>query len=572
MPHADYETDILIVGSGATGMTAALKAADCGAQVLVVEKSALFGGTSALSGAVLWIPLSDQAQALGFPDSQDEAVTYITSLAGPEDVFPKLIQAFVQNAPATFRFLEETASIQYRPILFPDYHAENPGGKNGNRSHDSVPFDGRALGSQLKLLRPSHPSTMFLGFISWTAEDVAPLLTRQRGWMRSLTRVLWRYYSDVGQRLRSRRPRFLTGGNALMARLKLALDRKGVPLWLNSPFRDLIVEGGRVTGAVVERDGVEYCVRTRRGVILAAGGFERNPALREAYLGRGSPNPDWSASQSCNTGDALVAAMNIGAATVRMQNAWWSPVLRIPGEDLARPLFVERALPGCIMVDSSGKRFTNEAASYHIVGREMVRLNRSDDAPGGPYHLLFDTLFRQRYPMGPIYPGIPNFLLSKAVQSTFMTAETWEELAAKIGVSANALCETIARFNENAAKGTDPDFGRGDTAYDKLFGDARVGANPNLGPLLKPPFYAMPVYPGDISTCGGIVTDEVGAVLDENSNRIPGLYAVGNTAATAMGFGYAGGGATLAPGMTFAFLAARHAATEDHTAKEHVNG
>ena len=569
MAHQEFETDILVVGSGATGLTAALKAADCGADVLVVEKAPLFGGTSALSGAVLWIPRSDQAQAEGHPDSKEEAIAYITSLAG-DDYDPKLIEAFVENAPATFRFLEETAKISYRPILFPDYHVENPGGKPGYRSHDSVPFDGRVLGRQLELLRPSHPATMFLGFISWAAEDVAPLISRQRGWIRSLMRVLWRYYSDVAQRVRSRRPRFLTGGNALIARMKLALDKKGIPLWLNSPFRDLIIENGRVTGAIVERDGTEYRIRARRGVILAAGGFERNQSLREQHLGRGSPDSSWSASQAYNTGDALVAAKRAGAGAVRLQNAWWAPALVIPGEEQARPLFVERALPGTIMVNNAGRRFANEAASYHIVGREMVRRNRSDDEAGGPYYILFDSLFRQRYPMGPVYPMFPNFLLPKAVQSIIVKADTWQELAQKIGLPADQLSETVRRFNEYAAKGTDPDFGRGDSAYDRLFGDPRVGANPNITPMLKAPFYALPVYPGDISTCGGLTTNEVGAVLDEQGHAIPGLYAVGNTAATAMGFGYPGGGATLGPGMTFAYLAAQHAAKDAANADDHV--
>lgn len=556
----DFETDILVVGSGAAGMTAALKSSDCGLDVIIAEKAEKFGGTSALSGAVLWIPGSDKAVNMGHEDSVDEAVDYILTIAGNEDIDRDNIKAFVENAPDMLRYLEDQAAINYGPIGFPDYHAENRGGKNGNRSHDSIAFDGRALGSDLDNLLPSHPATMFLGFISWTAEDVGPLMTRQGGWMKSLARVLWRYYSDIGQRFQSSRPRFLTGGNALMGRLKLALDRKKIPLWLNSALNELIVENGEVRGAIITKNGQTLRIGARKGVILATGGFERSRDLRKKHL-TGSEDIDWSAANLANTGDGILAALQAGAKVARMQNAWWAPVLKIPEENLARPLFVERALPGTIMVDRNGKRFTNEAASYHIVGKEMVRLNRDHSGAGAPYFIIFDSEFRARYPMGPIYPLIPDFLLSKKVRSIIRTAPTIEELALQIGLPPENLEQTIHRFNQFAYVGKDSDFQRGDRLYDNLFGDNRRGKIPNLGPLTLAPYYAVPVYPGDIGTCGGLVTDANGAVLSVSGDRIAGLYAAGNAAATIMGEGYAGGGATLGPSMTFAYLAAQHAAS-----------
>jgi 3-oxosteroid 1-dehydrogenase len=371
--------------------------------------------------------------------------------------------------------------------------------------------------------------------------------------------VLWRYYSDVGQRLRLKRSRFLTGGNALMAQLKMAIDQRQVPLWLNSPLRELIVEDGRVTGAIVVKEGVEYRVRARRGVILGAGGFERNGAMRQEYLGGNTNNPAWSAGLPSNTGDALTAGVGAGASTKATNNAWWAPVIWVPDEDRARPIFIERGLPGAIMVDRSGRRFTNEASSYHIVGREMKRLN-TYEGPGAPYYMLFDSTFRSRYPMGPIIPLLPDFFIPKSLRKVMVKANSLEELAQKAGLPLDNLRETIARFNEFAATGVDLDFGRGSVPYDNLFGDARGRINPNLGSLVKAPFYALPVYPGDIGTCGGLRTDEVGAVLDESGKRIPGLYAVGNTAATVMGEAYPGAGSTLAGGMTFGYLAAQHAA------------
>lgn len=554
MGMESYEVDVLVVGSGAGGLTAAVVAADQQAEVLVVEKSNLFGGTTATSGGVIWVPGSHLAEKLGQKDTVEEAMAYICSLAG-DDADPARIRAFVEAAPRMLKYLETHADIRYDSIPYTDYHAEHEGGKLGYRSHDPRPFDGRALEDEIEALRPTHASAMLFGRINWTAAEAGPMITRGKGWMRALLKVLWRYYSDIPQRLRSPRPRFLTMGNALVARLKIALNKRGVPLWLNAPMVELFSENGRVAGAVVNCGGKPVRVRARKGVILAAGGFERNRALRQQNLGGHLFNADWSGSQPNNTGEALEAALKLGAATERLDAAWWAPTIVVPGEDRARPLFFERSLPGSIIVNQAGKRFTNEAASYHIVGQDMAAQSRSGDlAP--PAYMIFDRTFRSRYPVGPVMPGFPKFMLPRAVRGLLVEANSWEEMARKLDIPETALRLTVERFNANAAKGEDPDFGRGHNAYDRYYGDMRAGKNPNLAPLVRAPFYAMPVYPGDIGTSGGLVTDRAGAVLNRSGERIEGLYAIGNTTASVMGRSYPGAGATIAPAMTFGYLAA----------------
>ncbi|ARS26230.1 FAD-dependent oxidoreductase [Sphingomonas sp. KC8] len=549
----DHETDVLVVGSGAGAMTAAIVAADHHADVLVIEKGELFGGTSATSGGVIWIPNSHLAKAAGQQDSREEAIQYISALAG--DVEPGRIEAFVDMAPAMLQYVEREADVLYNSIPYTDYHAELPGGKLGWRSHDPVPLDGRLLGDDLNKLRPTHPAAMLFGKISWTAAEAAPMITRWPGWISSMIKVLWRYYSDVGQRLKSDRSRYLTGGNALVGRLKLAMDRRKVPLWRKTAFDDLIIEGGRVVGVTVIRDGQTQRIRARKGVILGAGGFERNSELRGENLRR-SPDPDVSGGQPDNKGDALVAAQRAGAATQRLDSAWWAPTVKVPGEDRARPLFFERSLPGSIIVNQAGKRFTNEAASYHIVGKEMFEKN----VPGAettPAYIIFDATFRHKYPMGPVMPLFPDFTMRGEVKQILTKANSIAELGAKLGLPVEALLETVERFNANALRGEDPDFGRGHQPYDRYYGDPKVQPNPNLLPLEKGPFYALPVNPGDIGTNGGLVTDSNGAVLDEAGKRIPGLYAIGNTASSVMGRSYPGAGATIGPAMTFGYAAAR---------------
>ena len=546
----DSSVDILVVGSGAGALTAALRAAEQGATVLIVEKSSQWGGTSATSGGGIWIPNSHLAKAAGAEDSPAEAFDYVRALADPS-VPDSLIQAYIQQAPLMLGWLEQTSPVRYLSIPYTDYHAELPGGKLGYRTHLPTPLDGRDLGSDVLTIRPVAPAATLFGRINWSLAEAQPLLLRPPGWPKVLLRMLWRYYGDIGQRIRSRTDRFLTQGNALVGGLKMALNRYKTPLWLSAPLVELIRSGDRVVGAVVERDGKPERIEVRKGVILGAGGFERDASLRHQHLGQSDPLK--SGSQQNNTGDTLKAAMGIGASTRNLGHAWWAPVFSMPGEDRARPSFIERAMPGCIIVDSTGQRYLNEAASYHIVGQAMATHG------AGPSFIIFDETFRNKYPMGPLLPMVPLWLQSPGVRKVLKHAPTVEQLAAKIGIPADKLKDTIDRFNVGAREGKDPDFQRGEAAYDRFYGDPRVQPNPNLAPLETGPYYALPMYGGDIGTSGGLVTDENARVLDEAGHPIGGLYAIGNTAASVMGGSYPGAGSTLGPAMTFGFAAAKHA-------------
>lgn len=554
----DEDFDVVVVGSGAGGLVSGIVAASAGLRTLVIEKDPLFGGTSATSGGGTWIIASDYAAEQGQSDSEEEGYEYIKALAG--NVSDDRIRAFVREGRVMMRWLRAHSRVHFRAIGYTDYHADLPGGKMGYRTHEPLPFHSRDLGAPFEHMRMSHPSTQLFGRIPWTMIESAPMITRGPGWKRAFAKVVSRYVFDIKGRLKSKRSRFLAFGNALLARCRLSLEDAGGQLWCNTPLSDLIEEGGRIVGVEAQRDGRSIRIRARHGVVLAAGGFERNRALRMRYLNK-SPDPDWSAAAPSNTGDALEAALRVGAATSHMDSVWWSPSVTVPGEDRARPLHFERALPGTIIVNQAGQRYLNEAASYHIVGREMVE----NDRPGAgtvPSFILFDAEYRGKYPMGPVMPVGGDALLSKPVRQMLHKASSWRELAGKIGVSPDNLEQTIARFNANAARGEDPDFHRGRDAYDRYYGDPRRKPNPNLKPLDKAPYYAMTIYPGDIGTNGGIETDAEARVVDKDGRPIAGLYAIGNVSASVMGYSYPGAGATIGPAMTFGFVAARRIARD----------
>ena len=548
----DVTTDVLVVGSGAGGQTAAIAAADQGAQVVVIEKSDLYGGTSAMSGGAIWIPVSSQARAAGAQDSPEEAFQYIRALAAP-NVPDSLIRAYVDSAPKMLDWVEANTEVRFFSVPYTDYHAELPGGKPGWRTHMPLEIDGRVLGDDVQVLRPSSKAANLFGRINWTLMEAHMLLNRPAGWIKVFLKILWRYYSDVAQRLRSPRDRFLTLGNALVGRLRISLNQRGVPIWLNTRLLSLVSENGRVVGAVVERDGKTQRIRACKGVVLAAGGFERNAQMRQQYL-PGSPDPGNTGAHPYNTGDAIRIGLEAGAAVRNLGSAWWAPVFKVPGEESARLCTYERALPGNIIVNQSGQRFHNEAASYHISAQEMVK------ARSGSAWAVFDARYRWNYPMGPVMPKFPDWILPRAVRSILHKAGSLEQLAQKMGVPADALKRTVETFNAGAAQGKDPQFGRGDAAYDRYYGDPKVTPNPNLAVIAKPPFYAFPIYSGDIGTNGGLVIDENARVLDPEGRAIAGLYASGNCTASVMGGSYPGAGSTLGPAMTFGWLAGRHVA------------
>ena len=552
----DEEVDVLVIGSGAGGMTAAIAAADAHVKVLIVEKSSEYGGTSATSGGGIWIPNSPIGKQAGLQDSEDEAFAYLRPQSAP-NVPDELIRAYVRRAPEMLAWLHERTPVRYLAVPYPDYHVEFPGGKMGLRTHLPMPFDGRLLGDDILKLRAPSPAASLFGVINWRFEETYTLLLRPKGWKRTLARMFWRYLSDIPHRFRSIKDRSLSLGNALVGGLRLALKQRNVPIRLETGLVEILRDNGRVSGAMVEQNGRRLRIRARKGVVLAAGGFERNAELRRKYL-PGPDDPTMSGSQINNTGDAILAAERIGAALRNMQSTWSAPVFRVPGEARARLSTIERALPGCIIVNQAGKRYLNEAASYHVVGRQMV----ANDKPGAgtqPSWVIFDHEFRHKYPMGPLLPLVPDALQAPGVRKILRKASTIEGLAGKIGVPAAALAATVERFNADARIGVDSEFDRGGPAYDRMYGDPRVQPNPTLAPIVKAPFYAFPIYGGDIGTNGGIVTDENARVLDTEGRPIQGLYAVGNNAASVMGESYPGAGVTLGPAMTFGYVAGRHA-------------
>jgi len=558
-PVWDREVDVLVVGSGAAGLTSAVVAAARGASVLVIEKSELFGGTSATSGGGVWIPCSPLAAAAGARDSEADAFRYLRALAD-DHVEDARIRAYIAGAPAMLRWMTEHTGLRFVSMAYPDYHPELAGGKTGWRTHFPQEFDGRTLGPLVDLIREESPVASLFGRINWKVSETYSLLLRPRGWQRLLAAMLWRYYGDIGQRLRcSRRDRFLTLGNALIGRLLEAAQQYGVSLQRDSALLELLRDESatRIAGALVACAGKRLRIRARRAVMLASGGFERDARMRAEHLPPLAADPGNSGSQRNNTGDGLRAAQAVGAKVLNMDSAWWAPVFRIPGEERGRLCAVERGLPGCIMVNRAGRRYMNEAASYHIAAQRMMAC----DQPGAgtaPSYILFDSRYRRCYPMGPLLPLLPLWLHSRAVRSTVFKAGSWEELATRTQLPASALRETIERFNENARAGLDIEFRRGVSEFDRYSGDPKVTPNPSLAPLDRPPFYAMRLHIGDIGTNGGLATDEHARVLDASAIPIPGLYAAGNTTASVMGHTYPGAGATLGPAMTFGFLAGLH--------------
>ncbi|MFC4864227.1 FAD-dependent oxidoreductase [Pseudomonas sp. MAHUQ-62] len=554
----DDSCDVLVVGSGAGAMTAALRARDLGSKVLVVEKSDRYGGTSAVSGGGIWIPCNHRIEALGGEDSAEEAIAYIRAVTHGE-IDDGRIEAYVEQGHQVVRYLEANSRVRFEAQpRYADYYPEVPGGKPGYRSMDPLPFDARLLGDEFARMREPSPGTLMMGRMAMTMKEAQVLLCRGPGWFGLTLKILWRYWRDLPGRLRSKRDRFLTLGNALVAALRRSLLDRDVPLWLNCRLERLIEEDGRVLGAEVIRDSRHLLIRARRGVVLGAGGFERNQEMRSQH----HPQPSrsaWSATPPYNTGDAIRAGQALGAATALMDHSWWAPTTHVEGEEKQRALFVERTLPGCIMVDAAGQRFVNEAAPYTDIVYAMYE-HDSEGARSVPCWLVFDAEFRRKYPCGALLPGyaMPDSRLPKHLQGYFYKADSLVELAGQIGVDPAGLLRTVERFNPMAEAGRDEDFHKGDSLFDRYYGDPTVQPNPCLAPLLQAPYYAVKVDAGDIGTKGGLLTDVHARVLREDGSPIAGLYAIGNTAASMMGRTYPGAGSTIGPAMVFGFLAASH--------------
>ena len=561
--QSQTDWDVIVVGSGAGAMTSAAIAADRGLSVLVVEKSDKFGGTSAISGGGIWIPNNHYFIAKGGKDSYDKALQYIMTAGGGRADETK-VRAYLDHAPAMIKYLEDKSRVRYAVAeKYPDYYQHVPGSLPGGRSLDPELFDTSVLGDELENLRRPSPSTLLMGKISWTARDAHIAMARESGWRFKILWMMLRYKLDFKWRRKSKFDRRAGLGNSLVCALRASLLDRKVPLWLNTDFRDFVLDNGRVTGIKVVSKGRELTLNARRGVIIGAGGFEQNQTLREKYL----PQPtktSWSATPpGNNTGAALEAGMAAGAATDLLEWAWWSPTIPVVGEEKPRGIFAERAFPGSIVVNGLGKRFCNEAQGYLEFGDAMYKDREATGGKNVPAWCIFDAHFRFNYAMGPLMPGqiMPDSRLRKEWRnSVYWKADTLEELARQIDVDPAGLATTVKTVNEYARTGEDKDFGRGGNVFDRYYGDVNVKPNPCLAPIQKGPFYAMRMDAGDIGTKGGLLTDAHARVVRPDGSPIEGLYAIGNTSASVMGIAYPGAGATIGPAMTFGYIAAHHIA------------
>ncbi|MEI7056677.1 FAD-dependent oxidoreductase [Nocardioides sp. CCNWLW239] len=548
-PGWSHEVDVLVVGSGAGGMTAALTSALEGLETLLVEKAPVYGGTTALSGGGIWVPNNPTLEKAGVTDPPERVVEYLEHITGGRIPRSRLA-AYVEHGPAMFRmFAARTRHLRFSWCPgYADYHPEAPGGRPEGRSVECPPFDLRLLGERADQLRGS--SMKVPGGLVITSADYVKLNMLTRTWRGRRTAFR---LGVQGVLNRLRRRRMVSLGQSLVARLRMSLVEAGVPLWLDSPLLDLVRDDqGAVVGAVVRHEGATVRVRARKGVVVASGGFDHNEAMRKEHLPEVGRD-DMSGGADSNTGDGISAGQAVGAAVDLMDDAWWMPSIRRP-DGKVHALVAERSIPNSLIVTPQGERFTNEASPYVTFVHEQI-------TGGHPYlWFVMDQTARRRYPFGAVIPGkdLPETWYESGLAHR---ADTLTALARAIGVPAGTLEATVARYNELVETGRDDDFGRGESAYDRYYGDPTL-PNPVLGAVREAPYLAVRIEAGDLGTKGGLLTDEHARVVDASGATIQGLYATGNAAASVMGHDYAGAGATIGPAMVFGYVAARHAARE----------
>jgi 3-oxosteroid 1-dehydrogenase len=543
----DHQVDFLVVGSGCGGLTAALTAGADGLDTLIIEKAAVYGGSTALSGGNIWIPNNPTLKREGLADSRADVRSYLDAVVG-DRVPGANIDAFIDNGPLAMEFLERvSAHLRFQWCTdYSDYHPEAPGGRARGRTIEPLPFDLKKLGDDEKQLRPAALATP--GGLFVTSKEFARLNMVMRTWSgrraamqtvgRAVKGVLLRRHMD-------------TLGRALIGRLRLAVKDADIPLWLSTPLQSLITDdSGTVVGVCARRDGAIFRIRARAGVLLATGGFEHNNEMRKRFLRDGGKD-NYSAGSPDNTGDGIVAGQSIGGAVDLMDDAWWMPAFKRP-DGVMSVLVSERSIPRSIIVDQTGRRFVNEAAPYvTFVHRQLA--GRHD-----PIWFVFDRKAKNRYQFGGVMPG-QSFPKDWFASGLMHRADTLDALAAAIGVPASSLRETANSFNGFARDGKDRDFGRGESAYDNYYGDPTL-PQPTMDVIDSAPFYAARIQAGDLGTKGGLTYNANGQVLRADGTVVDGLYATGNTSAAVMGNDYAGAGATIGPSIVFGFISARHAA------------
>jgi len=552
----DHEVDVLIVGSGAGGMVSALTARSEGLSPLIIEKSRFWGGSSARSGGGAWVPNSPALLREGQRDDPEKIVDYLMAIAG-DRVSRERIGRYVEEAPKMMEFLEAQSPYLADGFFWIKGYSDYEPDKGGNPLGRGVwarPIDRKLLGEEMATLHPGV-RRMQLPLGAWiTSIDLHDLLAVRWGGLRHkkiLLKLAWRVL-----RARVLGERIGASGQALATRLRLAARERDIEIWRETPMKSLITdEEGRVRGVEAERDGRPFTIGARRGVILASGGFEHNLEMRTRF--QPGITEDWSLGAATNVGDGILAGEALGAATELMEDAWWQPVMPSAADGSLIGLVAERQYPGQFIVNGAGRRFVNEATPY-IHFCQTLLAGHATGVSHIPCWMIIDSTAWKRNIIGGHVPGtrMPKPWREAGVA---FSAPTLGELAELIGVPADALRDTAARYNNLVDKGVDEDFHRGESAYDRYYGDPSY-PNRNLGHVEMPPFYAFAIRPGDLGTKGGLLTDEDARVIRADGSPIPGLYATGNVSASVMGTKYAGPGATLGPAMTFGYLAARHIA------------
>ncbi len=558
---SEHTVDVVVVGTGAGGLISALRASHHGLSVMVIEKSANLGGTSAMSGGGIWIPSNRYLKDIDVDDSKEEAFEYMRALI-EDKVGDDKLKTYIDLGQPMLDFLMANTQVQYVPAPgYADYYPNIPGWKSGGRTMDPSPISGIPMGKMLYKMNEAPITSKAMGRINMSILEGMQILSTAPGYKKIQRGIFINYLLDIVGRLKGKRDRRLTQGNSLVGGLYLALRDRGIPIHLNSSAKDLITDNGQITGVVIERDGDTTHINVEKGVILAAGGFESNQEMREEFLPQPSQT-DWTAAQHSNTGDMIKAGIEIGAATDFMEEAWWAPVVRVPGQKSAIALFNEKSKPGLVFVTKDGNRFMNEALPYNTYGEAMYGAYKAGEKCI-PAYAVFDSRYRDNYMFGPILNRQyqPDWAIPSRLKKGFLKkADTLEELAKQLDINADGLVETAERMKKFAETGVDEDFHRGEDDHDRTYGDPKVTPNPCLGPLDKPPYYGVTIYPGELGTKGGLATDCDARVLNQAGDPIAGLYAIGNCSASMMGSKYPGAGTTLGPALIFGYAAANHLA------------
>jgi len=552
--------DVVVIGAGAGGMTAAAVAASEGLSVLVIEKTEFVGGTTAWSGGMVWIPVNAAMKRAGLHDSLSDAKNYLAGTV-PEIENADLRRTFLARGPEAVAYLEAHTEVRLQPVkTYPDYYPERAGATAGGRVLEPVSFDGASLGRNFLRLRPPLPEFTVLGGMMVNRADIPHLRKAGRSFRSSLRAM--RLVSQYAlQRLRSPRGTTLHLGNALAARLYASLLKRNVDILFGATVEQLLIEGDAVSGVRIRDASGSRPIAARKGVVLATGGFSQDVRLREKFFPSGAGMV--SATAPGGSGDGLHVAMAAGAAVnARVASpAYWVPASLFRRADGSQGVFphtvTDRAKPGVIAVNASGKRFVNEALSYHEFVLAMLR--DGNDAANRSFHLVCDRRFLRSYGLGRIRPFTP-YLKRYIKSGELIEAPTIDALAAAIGVEPEVLTATVKNYNAHAWKGLDPEFGRGSTIYQRHLGDPHHSPNPCVAPIEAPPFYALRIVPADLGTAIGLQTDGEARVLRKDGSVMAGLYACGNDMGSIMNGNYPGPGITLGPALTFGYIAGRHLA------------